>query len=51
LQRGSRQKAQVVSVAMRLRRAGYLAELAAARLAAGERVDPDSLEPIYPAPL
>ena len=51
LQRGSHQKAQVVSVAMRLRRAGYLAELAAARLAAGERVDPDSLEPIYPAPL
>lgn len=51
LQRGSRRTAQVVSVAMRLRRAGYLAELAAARLAAGERVDPDSLEPIYPAPL
>lgn len=51
LQRGSRQMAQVVSVALRLRRAGYLAELAAARLAAGERVDPDSLEPLYPAPL
>ncbi len=51
LERGSHQKAQVVSAAMRLRRAGYLAELAAARLASGEPVDPDSLEPIYPAPL
>lgn len=47
LQRGSNQKAQVVSPAARLRRAGYLAELAAARLAAGNLPDPDTLAPIY----
>lgn len=51
LKRGSRQKAVVISPAARLRRAGYLAELAAARLEAGEKIDPDSLEPIYPGQL
>ncbi len=51
LQHGSRKKAEVVSPAARLRRAGYLAEIAAARLAAGFQDDPDALEPIYPSPL
>lgn len=51
LARGSGQKAQVVSPAARLRRAGFLAEIAAARLAAGQTDDPDSLEPVYPSPL
>ncbi len=51
LRRGSDQKARVVSPADRLRRAGYLAEIAAARLAAGEWDDPDTLEPTYPSPL
>jgi tRNA threonylcarbamoyladenosine biosynthesis protein TsaB len=47
LQRNSRQKAQVVSPAIRLRRTGYLAEIAAARLAANDQDDPDALVPIY----
>jgi tRNA threonylcarbamoyladenosine biosynthesis protein TsaB len=51
LERGSRKKATVLSPAARLRRAGFLAELAAARLKIGEKSDPDSLEPIYPGPL
>jgi tRNA threonylcarbamoyladenosine biosynthesis protein TsaB len=51
LRRGSGQKAQIVSTATRLRRAGYLAEIAAARLKAGYQDDPDTLAPIYPAPL
>jgi len=45
LHRGS--KARVVSPATRVRRAGYLAEIAAARLDAGDQDDPDVLEPIY----
>jgi tRNA threonylcarbamoyladenosine biosynthesis protein TsaB len=48
---GTGQKARVVSPAARLRRAGYLAELAAARLTAGQLDDPDTLAPIYPGPL
>lgn len=51
LHQGSGRKARIVSPAARLRRAGYLAELAALRLEAGELVDPDQLEPIYPSPL
>ena len=51
LRRGSGQKAKVVSTAARLRRAGYLAEIAAARLQAGQQDDPDTLAPIYPSPL
>jgi tRNA threonylcarbamoyladenosine biosynthesis protein TsaB len=47
LRRGSRQKAKVVSPATRLRRASYLAEIAAARLADGYQDDPDALVPIY----
>ena len=47
LQNGSRKKAQVVSPATRLRRSGYLAEIAAARLEAGDQDDPDALVPIY----
>ncbi len=46
---GSGHKAQVVSPAARLRRAGYLAELAASRLEAGAQDDPDALTPIYPS--
>jgi len=42
-----RSKARVVSPATRVRRAGYLAEIAAARLDAGDQDDPDVLEPIY----
>ncbi len=45
LQRES--KAQVVSAAIRPRRAAFLAEIAAERLAAGEQDDPDALVPIY----
>jgi tRNA A37 threonylcarbamoyladenosine modification protein TsaB len=45
LQRDS--KARVVPPADRLRRASYLAEIAAARLAAGLQDDPDALAPIY----
>ncbi|MEW5960584.1 MAG: tRNA (adenosine(37)-N6)-threonylcarbamoyltransferase complex dimerization subunit type 1 TsaB [Chloroflexota bacterium] len=51
LQQGSRRKARLVSPAARLRRPGYLAEIAATRLQAGAQADPDSLEPIYPSPL
>jgi tRNA threonylcarbamoyladenosine biosynthesis protein TsaB len=40
-------KARVVSPATRVRRAGYLAEIAVALLDAGEQDDPDILEPIY----
>ena len=47
LRRDSRQKAKVVSPATRLRRASYLAEIAAARLADGYQDDPDALVPIY----
>lgn len=47
LNRGSRQKTQVVSPAARLRRTGYLAEIAAARLEASDQDDPDALVPIY----
>lgn len=51
LRRVSRDKAVVLSPAARLRRAGYLAELAAARLAEGDRADPDRLSPIYASSL
>jgi tRNA threonylcarbamoyladenosine biosynthesis protein TsaB len=51
LRRGSRKKARVISPAARLRRPGFLAEIAAARLKAGEGTDPDTLEPIYPGQL
>ena len=47
LQQGSQRKAHVVSPAGRLRRSGYLAEIAAARLAANDQDDPDALVPIY----
>jgi len=40
-------KARVVSPATRVRRAGYLAEIATTRLEAGDQDDPDVLEPIY----
>jgi tRNA threonylcarbamoyladenosine biosynthesis protein TsaB len=49
LLRLSRKRARVASPAARLRRAGYLAEIAAARLAAGGPLpNPDTLEPLYP---
>jgi tRNA threonylcarbamoyladenosine biosynthesis protein TsaB len=47
LRRGSGRKAKVVSPATRLRRASYLAEIAAARLEANYQDDPDALAPIY----
>lgn len=47
LQRQTDHKAQVVSPAARLRRAGYLAEIAAQRLEIGAQDDPDALVPIY----
>lgn len=47
LQRGSDQKAMVVWPATRLRRAGYLAEIAAKRLEDNYQDDPDALVPIY----
>jgi tRNA threonylcarbamoyladenosine biosynthesis protein TsaB len=47
LQRGSDQKAVLDLPAARLRRAGYLAEIAAQRLEAGDQDDPDALTPIY----
>lgn len=51
LQRGSDHKALIASPATRLRRAGYLAEIAAQRLEAGDQDDPDALAPIYlPSP-
>jgi len=40
-------KASLASPAARLRRAGYLAEIAAAHLTAGYQDDPDALAPIY----
>jgi len=51
LTRRSHGHARVVSPAARLRRAGYLAEIAADRLAAGYQVDAAALEPIYPSQL
>lgn len=51
LLRGSGRKAQIATPAARLRRAGYLAELAAARLEAGGQDDPDALVPIYASSL
>jgi tRNA threonylcarbamoyladenosine biosynthesis protein TsaB len=50
LERNSGHKAQAVSPATRLRRASFLAELAAARLEAGAQDDPDALVPLYPSP-
>ncbi len=47
LQRQSNQNAYVVPPAARLRRAGYLAEIAAHRLEASYEDDPDTLVPIY----
>ncbi|MBN1220548.1 MAG: tRNA (adenosine(37)-N6)-threonylcarbamoyltransferase complex dimerization subunit type 1 TsaB [Anaerolineae bacterium] len=47
LRRNSQHKARVVSPAARVRRASYLAEIAAVRLEAGVRDDPDTLAPIY----
>lgn len=47
LRRDSGQKARIVSPAARLRRAGYLAEIAAARLKGKPVGDPDKLAPIY----
>jgi len=47
LQRQTGHKVQVVSAAFRLRRAGYLAEIAASRLEASYQDDPDALVPIY----
>ena len=47
LQQHSHHKAQVVSPATRLRRPGYLAEIASARLKASDQDDPDALVPIY----
>lgn len=51
LQRSSDHKALIASPSTRLRRAGYLAEIAAQRLEAGDQDDPDALAPIYlPSP-
>jgi tRNA threonylcarbamoyladenosine biosynthesis protein TsaB len=47
LQRASDQKAIVEPPATRLRRASYLAEIAAQRLEAADQDDPDVLAPIY----
>ncbi len=47
LQRGSAQKATVAWPATRLRRAGYLAEIAAMRLEDNYQDDPDALVPLY----
>jgi tRNA threonylcarbamoyladenosine biosynthesis protein TsaB len=47
LTQDSNRKAQVVSAASRVRRAAYLAEIAAARLAENDQDDPDALVPIY----
>jgi tRNA threonylcarbamoyladenosine biosynthesis protein TsaB len=47
LEREAHQKAGIVSPATRLRRAGYLAEIAIQRLEAGDQDDPDALVPIY----
>jgi tRNA threonylcarbamoyladenosine biosynthesis protein TsaB len=47
LQQNPNAKITVVSPAARLRRAGYLAEIARARLEAGAQDDPDALVPLY----
>lgn len=47
LARDANHKIEVVSPAIRVRRASYLAELAATRLEAGAQDDPDALVPIY----
>ncbi len=47
LRAASRPGIHVLPPALALRRAGYLAELAAARLEAGEHDDPATLSPIY----
>lgn len=47
LRQKTHNKAQLVSPAQRLRRSGFLAEIAAARLEAGDQDDPDALVPIY----
>lgn len=47
LQYGSRQRAKIVTPAKRLRRAGYLAEIAAERLKNKDYQDAKSLVPIY----
>jgi tRNA threonylcarbamoyladenosine biosynthesis protein TsaB len=51
LAHGSKNQAKIVSPAARLRRAAYLAEIAAARLKANQVDDPDTLSPIYLSPL
>lgn len=51
LQKNTHQLAQIVSPAARTRRAGYLAEIAAARLAANVQDDPDALVPLYTSSL
>lgn len=51
LQKNTHHPADIVSPAARTRRAGYLAEIAAARLAANEQDDPDALVPIYTSSL
>ena len=47
----SHRAAHVVSPAARLRRAGFLAEIAANQLKAGYQSDPAGLSPIYPSKL
>jgi tRNA threonylcarbamoyladenosine biosynthesis protein TsaB len=47
LRQNSNSKAQIASPADRLRRPGYLAELAAQRLEANAQDDPDALVPLY----
>jgi len=47
LKRLSHQKARMAEPSERLRRGGYLAEIAATRLEAGAQDDPDALVPIY----
>ncbi|MCZ7540604.1 MAG: tRNA (adenosine(37)-N6)-threonylcarbamoyltransferase complex dimerization subunit type 1 TsaB [Anaerolineae bacterium] len=43
----SRQPVRVLPAAIALRRAGFLAEMALSRLAAGQRADPRAVTPIY----
>jgi tRNA threonylcarbamoyladenosine biosynthesis protein TsaB len=51
LQRASGPKVMIDPPAARLRRAGYLAEIAAQRLEASDQDDPDALAPVYlPSP-
>jgi tRNA A37 threonylcarbamoyladenosine modification protein TsaB len=47
LQHVSSHRVKIVSPAARLRRSGYLAEIAARRLEANEQDDPDALVPLY----